>query len=1111
MQEQRARTRRELLEAEEARQSHPEAGLPSLPASVGLRDDALVSRGAGSHRAGVALGLQRAQGNGHVQRLLKGTASGTSRGGPAPALPQASPLPSALAQQIEAARGTGQPLDRRTREPLEAALGADLRDVRVHAGPPASRLATALDAEAFTTGSDVFFGRGTYSPGSPRGREILGHELVHVVQQRQGRLGGQPATVRPAGEGLEQEATEIGQRLTAPGAPGRGPAPPHGTAALAGVGRTSPIQRLEAAHHEHAERFGLTTTSDTGERGGLTEAEAGAVYFGNWQRDFNQAFGNNALRNLLGDELLFEIINLLAINKFGRDLDPQEFGVYSPREHIDLPAGQINADLLMGPAAPTIQGQTVERPAEDISSPEAIAALFQVNEAGLPAYLARSIQYVEEEFSTAADLGRTPDGLMHFGNGLHSVEDLFAHSNWAEIAVGRLISDGALTFSPELTDELHQREQGGLDPIETLAGQTEGGIPILTTGSFVTDDTFESIKEEISNFLRGFDPFTAGNEERSRQFMTMALERYERMSESGAAGQIVVPFLENLGTLLTDKLAEKAREAIAGEQSGEGGLLEAVRGAAGEVVGAGLELAGETLGTEWVQGAIAGGINRVGDLPLSELYSFAADARGAVRDFFDSIDEQLQEIPVYGQTLRPWVRARMEELRELVRAPIREAVGWLADYVQEQLVEASAAGTNIEEQIRGHIGNVANPDAREQLQNASTSDRIAMLSNPQFMAAAQMDPMERDRLVAMLSLPDWARAGPSHTQIAKDHADSPFFGVAFFLAQSVDRELRDLLMAVWDIEGTNVAEPELAEGYEGEIPPEIAARRAPAGTPEEEMTTEERLAEREAAEEAPHYREIRSREEAERIMEEGGVPEREEHGGETLRAGLATAARLAARAAAEVPDAVRGLADRVEAAAPEVAAELRATADGLPAGLESLAAQLEATGVRDLAPLAERARELAREKEGLVERTQALLRRAAATVAGAAEELADVADQLRTAADAVGPSMRQVSGMLRGLAPQIEEFAGAAIRNEDQVERVRAVRVTTSEWSFESHARADSPERADLFTRVHEVMNHPYQGDWWHERLLGWCTDHRERLEAYIRARNSGEMHSHGH
>src|SRR5262249_19072361 len=129
---------------------------------------------------------------------------------------------------------------------------------------------------------------------------------------------------------------------------------------------------------------------------------------------------------------------------------------------------------------------------EDISS-DKVARLFTVNEAGLPAYLGRSIQYVEEEFTHAADLGRTADGLMHFGNGLHTVEDLFAHSNFIEIGIGRLIRDGALHLEPALDQDVHQRMQQGLDPLETLSGKTEHGRPILITGSFVTADTMISI------------------------------------------------------------------------------------------------------------------------------------------------------------------------------------------------------------------------------------------------------------------------------------------------------------------------------------------------------------------------------------------------------------------------------------------------------------------------------------------------------------------------------------------------------------------------------------------------------------------------------------------
>jgi hypothetical protein len=47
-----------------------------------------------------------------------------------------------------------------------------------------------LNAKAFTTGSDIFFRNGAYSPQSSGGQELLAHELTHVVQQSTGAVGG---------------------------------------------------------------------------------------------------------------------------------------------------------------------------------------------------------------------------------------------------------------------------------------------------------------------------------------------------------------------------------------------------------------------------------------------------------------------------------------------------------------------------------------------------------------------------------------------------------------------------------------------------------------------------------------------------------------------------------------------------------------------------------------------------------------------------------------------------------------------------------------------------------------------------------------------------------
>jgi len=84
---------------------------------------------------------------------------------------------------IEQARGGGQPLDRTVQRQMESAFGTNFSHVRVHTDSGADTLNHALSARAFTTGQDIFFRQGEYNPGSSAGRQLLAHELTHVVQQ----------------------------------------------------------------------------------------------------------------------------------------------------------------------------------------------------------------------------------------------------------------------------------------------------------------------------------------------------------------------------------------------------------------------------------------------------------------------------------------------------------------------------------------------------------------------------------------------------------------------------------------------------------------------------------------------------------------------------------------------------------------------------------------------------------------------------------------------------------------------------------------------------------------------------------------------------------------
>ncbi|MEM7797612.1 MAG: DUF4157 domain-containing protein [Chloroflexota bacterium] len=84
---------------------------------------------------------------------------------------------------IERQRGSGQSLPDDTRSHMEGTLGSDLGNVRVHTDTKANELSESLNAKAFTTGSDIFFGSGEYDPASQSGQKLLAHELTHVVQQ----------------------------------------------------------------------------------------------------------------------------------------------------------------------------------------------------------------------------------------------------------------------------------------------------------------------------------------------------------------------------------------------------------------------------------------------------------------------------------------------------------------------------------------------------------------------------------------------------------------------------------------------------------------------------------------------------------------------------------------------------------------------------------------------------------------------------------------------------------------------------------------------------------------------------------------------------------------
>lgn len=79
----------------------------------------------------------------------------------------------------------GEALPAAVRRQMEGYFEHDFSDVRVHVGSEAA----SIGALAFTVGTDLYFAPDQYQPHTQHGRELIGHELTHVVQQRDGRVG----------------------------------------------------------------------------------------------------------------------------------------------------------------------------------------------------------------------------------------------------------------------------------------------------------------------------------------------------------------------------------------------------------------------------------------------------------------------------------------------------------------------------------------------------------------------------------------------------------------------------------------------------------------------------------------------------------------------------------------------------------------------------------------------------------------------------------------------------------------------------------------------------------------------------------------------------------
>ena len=214
---------------------------------------------------------------------------------------------------------------------------------------------------------------------------------------------------------------------------------------------------------------------------GFTREETDAVYFGNWLRDYSQIVDPKITRGVdmskafpayVSRQAWTDLVDILAVRKFPdlRMRYPQDMrvtldklGVYRPNEHIDNP-------MAIDPAFPDPKVRDPDfapwvLPGDPVLTADPVTSMKR--------YITGAVEYMQRQLRLAMTEQRSLTGLRSFGAALHVLEDLFAHSNFAELS---LISIGHRGVLPWTTPANVRRNLplvtgtfGGSDVVGSLA------------------------------------------------------------------------------------------------------------------------------------------------------------------------------------------------------------------------------------------------------------------------------------------------------------------------------------------------------------------------------------------------------------------------------------------------------------------------------------------------------------------------------------------------------------------------------------------------------------------------------------------------------------------
>ncbi len=201
------------------------------------------------------------------------------------------------------------------------------------------------------------------------------------------------------------------------------------------------------------------------------------IYFGNWMRDFSQVIDPKTVRPP-GKESIFDgltkqtwtkIIDYLSLFEFGEDKDKngerifkvteERLGLYRSEEHLDNPFGIEDSDADKG-----FRGACTKEELE--VDPSTWIKKYLINKGPWP----NSADYVKNQLELAADMSKSKyDRYRHFGAALHSLEDLYAHTNFVELALIKFGHTKVVPWSKKMGNGFYPLVTGSFGGLDSAA------------------------------------------------------------------------------------------------------------------------------------------------------------------------------------------------------------------------------------------------------------------------------------------------------------------------------------------------------------------------------------------------------------------------------------------------------------------------------------------------------------------------------------------------------------------------------------------------------------------------------------------------------------------